>query len=85
MDGTAGSARASAEIQYHSIFWRAGTRIDLQAIDCSQRYNIHRADAFGLSAKSGISQNGLCQNQWKAGHTAEKLFLGSTYDEGIRI
>jgi hypothetical protein len=37
IDGTACSACASAEIQYHKILWRAGARIDLQAIDCSQR------------------------------------------------
>jgi hypothetical protein len=43
------------------------------------------ADPFGLSAKSGISQNRLCQNQCKVGQAAEKLFLGSTYDEGVRI
>ena len=41
-------------------------------------------DPFGLSTGSGISQNGLCQTQCKAGLAAEKLFLGSIDDEGVR-
>jgi ankyrin repeat protein len=37
-----------------------------------------------MSGENRNLKNRIGQNQWKARHTAEKLFLGSTYDVGIR-